>query len=371
MTEALRVGLVGYWSAGRGIHARLLREVGAQVVRVVSRNPARATAAERDWPGVTVDPDLATLLAHVDELDVVVIASPTGEHVDHVTRALAAGAYVVVDKPLATSVEEAATSTRLDVEAGGRLTVFHNRRWDPEQLTLRAVLAAGELGTVHRFERRWERWRPVPQDRWKENDTRAGGLLLNLGSHLVDSAVQLFGPVVRVYAELSNLTTPAVDDVFLALTHAPRADGSSVISHLQAGALVGAPGPRTRVLGSRGAYLVTSFEGEATPFSVLDEAVDAGVHAVPGTEATDAASGPAPGSGADEGAAHEGWLVHGSDRVPVRRVPGGHPDYYRAVEAWVRGTGPVPVDPADAVATARVLDAALVSAREGRVVTLG
>lgn len=346
MTDALRVGLVGYGGAGRGIHARLLREVGAQVVRVVSRNPARAAAAGHDWPGVAVDADVTGLLAHAAELDVVVIASPTGDHVDHVTRALAAGVPVVVDKPLATTADDAATLARLGAEAGGRLTVFQNRRWDPEQLTLRALLEAGELGRVHRFERRWERWRPVPQDRWKENDVEAGGLLLDLGAHLVDSAVQLFGPVATVHAELRNLTMPAVDDVFLALVHAPRPDGSAVISHLQAGGLVGAPGPRTRVLGDRGAYLVTSFEGEPTPFSGLDDAAD-----------------PA-------GADHEGWLVHGDERVPVRRAPGGHPDFYRAVEAWVRGEGPAPVDPADAVVTARVLDAARVSAAEGRVVRL-
>lgn len=342
MTDALRVGLVGYGSAGRGIHARLLREVGARVVRVVTRNPARATAAERDWPGVAVDQDVPALLAHVADLDVVVIASPTGEHVAHVGLALAAGLPVVVDKPLATTADEAASLARAGAEAGGRLTVFQNRRWDPEQLTLRGLLAAGELGRVHRFERRWERWRPVPQDRWKENDTRAGGLLLDLGAHLVDSAVQLFGPVTGVYAELRSLTTPAEDDVFLALRHAPRADGSAVLSHLQAGGLVGAPGPRTRVLGDGGAYLVTTFEGEATPFAALDQ-------------------------GADD--RHEGWLVRGDERVAVPRVAGGHADFYRAVEAWVRSGGPVPVDPADAVVTARVLDAARRSAREGRTVT--
>jgi predicted dehydrogenase len=343
MTDALRVGLVGYGSAGRGIHARLLREVGGQVVRVVTRSPERAAVAEEDWPDVAVDGDVAGMLAHAGDLDAVVIASPTGRHAEHVRLALAAGVPVVVDKPLATTADEAADLARAGAEAGGRLTVFQNRRWDPEQLTLRALLDAGELGRVHRFERRWERFRPVPQNRWKENDTQAGGLLLDLGAHLVDSAVQLFGPVATVHAELRNITTPAVDDVFLALTHAPRPDGTTVISHLQAGGLVGAPGPRTRVLGDRGAYLVTSFEGEATPFSVLDDAA---------------------------GEEHEGWLVRGNERVPVRRAPGGHPDFYRAVEAWVRGTGPVPVDPADAVVTARVLDAARVSSAEHRVVTL-
>ena len=334
MTE-LRVGIIGYGSAGRGIHGRLLREVGAQVVRVVTRNPARATAAAKDWPGVAVDATAEDLLAHADQLDVVVIASPTGDHVAHVGAALDAGVRVVVDKPLATTAEDAAT---LADAGAGRLTVFQNRRWDPEQLTLLALIAEGKIGRVHRFERRWERWRPVPQDRWKENDPDSGGLLLDLGAHLVDSAIQLFGPVATVSAELRNLTTPAVDDVFLALRHE-----SGTISHLQAGSLVGAPGPRTRVLGDKGAFLVTSFEGEASPFSVLDE----------------------------DGSPFEGRLVRGEEVTPVRRAPGGHPDFYRAVQGWVLDGGPVPVDPWDAVLTARVLDAARVSAAEERAVRLG
>ncbi|WP_448061013.1 Gfo/Idh/MocA family oxidoreductase [Cellulomonas hominis] len=352
--DALRVGLVGYGSAGRGIHARLLREVGQRVTHVVSRNPERSRSAVEDWPGVVVVPDVEALLAHAADLDLVVIASPTGEHVAHVRAALDAGVHVVVDKPLATTAAEAAELAQAGADAGGRLTVFQNRRWDSEQLTLRALLAAGELGRVHRFERRWERWRPVPQHRWKENDIRAGGLLLDLGAHLVDSAVQLFGPVTEVYAELQALTTPAVDDVFLALRHAPTDGRPGVLSHLQAGGLVGAPGPRTRVLGDRGAYLVTSFEGEPTPFAAFD-----------------AVGGAAGGAVADETARPvEGWLVHGADRVAVPRAPGGHPDFYRAVARWVRAGGAPPVDPVDAVRTARVLDAARVSSDERRAVVL-
>ncbi|WP_421734106.1 Gfo/Idh/MocA family protein [Cellulomonas sp.] len=339
--EALRVGLVGYGGAGRGIHARLLREAGQHVTCVVTRS--RADQVEHDWPGATVAPDVEALLARADELDLVVIASPTGEHVAHVRAALDSGVHVLVDKPLATSAADAELLAGL---ADGRLTVFQNRRWDSEQLTLLGLLERGELGTVHRFERRWERFRPVPQDRWKENDPESGGLLLDLGAHLVDSAIQLFGPVAQVYAELHARTTPAVDDVFLALVHGR--DG--VVSHLQAGAVVGAPGPRTRVLGDLGAYLVTSFEGEATPFGALDDAY----------EETRRPGEPV----------HEGWLVRGSDRQPVPRATGGHVDFYRAVVRWVAGGGPTPVDPADAARTARVLDAALVSATENRVVPL-
>ncbi|WP_035057670.1 Gfo/Idh/MocA family protein, partial [Cellulomonas bogoriensis] len=320
----LRVGLVGYGDAGRGIHARLLREVGHVVTDTVTRHPARIAAAREDWAGVRVHPDLDGLLGRARELDVVVVASPSGNHLEHTRAVLGAGLPVVVDKPLAVDALQARELVVTAERAGVPLTVFQNRRWDDEQRTLRGLLERGELGRVHRFERRWERWRPVPKDRWKENAVgEGGGLLLDLGSHLVDSAVQLFGPVRTVHAEIRNLTTPADDDVFLALVHA-----GGVISHLSASGLCGAPGPRTRVLGDQGAYLVTSFEGEPTPFEGL---------AAP--------------------AGHEGWLVQGTSLTAVPRPPGGHADFYRQVGRWVAAGAPAPVDPGDAVHVAEVLDA--------------
>ncbi|NMR21317.1 Gfo/Idh/MocA family protein [Cellulomonas fimi] len=334
----LRFGIVGYGDAGRGIHARLLRAAGHVVTHVVARNPDRVAAARADWPGVVVVPDVAALAARAGDLDAVVVASPTANHVEHAHALLRAAVPLVVDKPLA--VDAAGAREVVSAAEADRvpLTVFQNRRWDGEQLTLRALLEQGTLGTVHRFERRWERWRPVPKERWKENDPVGGGLLLDLGAHLVDSAIQLFGPVVTVTAELRALATPTEDDVFLALRHE-----AGVVSHLAAGGLIGAPGPRTRVLGSTGAYLVTSYEGEPTPFGTMDD---------------------------DVAEPHEGWLVHGEERVPVPRAPGDHVDFYRAVEAWLRSGGAVPVDPWDAVRTADVLDAARVSGDEQRVVRL-
>lgn len=334
-TRPLRAAVVGYGDSGRGIHGRLLRAAGHAVGAVVTRSPERAAQARADWPGVRVHEDLAGLLAAPEPVDVLVVASPSGLHVEHVLAAVAAGVPVVVDKPLALDVPGARRAVEAAEAAGVPLTVFQNRRWDPEQLTLAGLLADGALGTVHRFERRWERWRPVPKDRWKENAVgEGGGLLLDLGAHLVDSAVQLFGPVSSVYAELRALTTPTEDDVFLALQHT-----AGVTSHLWAGGLVGAPGPRTRVLGNRAAYLVTQFEGEASPFAGMD---------------------PGPG--------HEGWLVRGAEATPVPRAPGGHEDYYRVVGRWLRAGGAAPVEPRDAVATAAVLDAARRSAAAGQVV---
>ena len=249
---------------------------------------------------------------------------------------------VVVDKPLAVDGRQAADVVARAAALGVPLTVFQNRRWDAENLTLARLLADGTLGEVHRFERRWERWRPVPKDRWRENApaSEGGGVLLDLGPHLVDVALLLFGPAVAVYAETAAWTTRAEDEAFVSVEHA-----SGVRSHLTASSVAGAPGPRTRVLGSAGAYVVTRFESEVHAFGGFDDE--------PGCT---------------------GWLVAAGERTAVPTAPGGPGDFYPAVLGALAAPdaaaqqAAMPVDPRDAVATARVLDAARASAAERRVV---
>ncbi len=340
-----RVGLVGYGDAGRGIHAPLIAAAGLEVTVVATAAPARAEAAAADHPDASLVANLPALLARRDEVDVVVLTSPTGVHVEQVLACVDAGVPVVCEKPLGVDAPTAARAVAAASDAGVPLTVFHNRRWDAEQLTLAALVATGGLGEVFRFERRWERWRPVPKDRWRENAPaeQGGGLVLDLQSHLVDAAVDLFGPVASVLAHISARTTTADDDAFLLLTHA-----GGVRSHLSALSLAGAPGPRTRVLGTGGAYLVGPYEREPSAFAALADA---------------------PGA--------TGWLVRGTERTPVPTAPGGHPDFYRAVATALAAGTPaqqqaaMPVQPGQALAVVAVLDAARLSAAEGRVVALG
>ncbi len=340
---AARVVLVGYGSAGRGIHAPLLAVAGAPPSVVVTRSPERAEQVRADLPGARVVPDLAAALA--GDVDLVVLDSPTGAHAGNALECVAAGVPVVVDKPLAVDAASARSVVSAAAAAGVPLTVFQNRRWDAENLTLAALLAAGDLGRVHRFERRWERWRPVPKDRWRENapPEEGGGLLLDLGPHLVDSAVVLLGRVESVHAETAAWTTKAEDDVFLSLRHV-----GGVRSHLSATSVAGAPGPRTRVLGSAGAYVVTTFESEPSGFGGVNDDV-------PGCT---------------------GWLVAGQERRPVPTAPGGHGDFYPAVLSALGAADPaarqaaMPVDPADAVHVLDVLDAGRRSAATGVTVRL-
>ncbi len=352
----MRVLLVGYGSAGRGIHLPLLRAAGLSPSIVVAAHPERVAQAHADLPGALVVPDLdaALGLASGQRPDLAVIASPSGVHESNALACIAAAVATVVDKPLTVDAAGAARVTVAARAAGVPLTVFQNRRWDGENLTLARLVRDGELGQVHRFERRWERWRPVPRDRWRENATAAdgGGLLLDLGAHLVDSAVHLFGPVTSVYAELATWTTTAEDEFFLSVQHA-----GGVRSHLSASSVAGAPGPRTRVLGSRGAYVVTQFEAEQHAF------------------------------GFEDAAGCTGWWVAGDERRAVPTAAGGHGDFYPAVLAALRLSATqaaaaarqadtaarqaaLPVDPADAVHVLTVLDTARASATQGRVVAI-
>lgn len=337
MSAGLRVGLAGYGLGGRHFHAPPLREAGLQVVSVATRDPGRSAQVRTDLPEAAVVPDLDALLQQ--DLDLVVLSTHTGVHAAQAIQVLGAGIPVVVDKPLGVDAREARAVVDTAAATGVPLTVFQNRRFDPGHATLRALLAEGRLGQVYRHEFRWERWRPEPRHRWREDlpPTGGGGILLDLGTHVVDAAIDLFGPVTSVYAEIVSRTTVADDDDFLACRHE-----SGVVSHLGATSVSAAPGPRLRVLGSEAAYLLGGLEGEPVAFPEL----------------------------ADADSRHAGWLYRGSEREPVPAVPATHADFYRGVARALASNDPqsaMPVDPSDAVRVMEVLDAARVSAERGTV----
>ena len=285
----IRVALVGYGMAGREFHAPLLREVdGLRVTHVVTGDAERAAGGPGREPRRPRRGDVDELWADADQLDLVVSRRRRGARRPRPATRFAASCAVVVDKPLATTAADAAGElTALAAARGVLLTVFQNRRWDPEHLTARAVLASGALGEVIRYEARYERWRPVPKTRWRgaDHERDGGGLLMDLQPHLVDGALDLFGPAASVYAELGALTTVGDDVTFLALRHV-----SGVTSHLGATSLAGAPGPATRLLGPRGD--------------------------LPGRRRRRRPHGVRAWRDADD--EHRGWLVRGDEAEPVR-----------------------------------------------------
>jgi predicted dehydrogenase len=333
------VGLVGFGLAGAVFHAPLIAATPGLALRtVVTTSEERAARARREHPGVAVEADPAAVLS---DHDLVVIATANEAHAKLATRAIDAGVPTVVDKPLAPTSAAAREVVERAEREGVLLTVFHNRRWDSDQLTLRRLLEQGELGEVHRYESRFERWRPEPRpSAWRESTPpeRGGGVLLDLGTHLVDQAVQLFGPVAAVHGEVAAVRGGvADDDAFVALAHE-----SGVQSHLWASSVAAAPGPRLRVLGSEGAYVVEDVDGQ-------EEAL---------------ARGERPGDG--WGAVpRERWgrLVRGEKSEPVRPEPGDWPRFYAALEHAIRAGGPPPVDPWDAVTVLELLERARAASR--------
>ncbi|WP_394617769.1 Gfo/Idh/MocA family oxidoreductase [Lentzea sp. JNUCC 0626] len=332
-----RVGLLGYGIAGRVFHAPLISSTeGMDLVAIVTANPERRAHARAAHPEAKiVTPEELFEL----DLDLIVVATPNKTHVRYALKAIGRGVAVVVDKPFAPTSAEAADLVTTAEKAGVPLTVFQNRRWDSDFLTLKKVV--GQLGEVRRFESRFERWVPEIWDNWREfgDPAEAGGLLYDLGAHLVDQALQLFGPVRTVYAELDRRRPGAQvdDDVFVALTHE-----NGVRSHLWASAHAANYGPRFRVLGSEGAFEIDG----------LDEQEDA------------LAAGRRPGEdwGRESRTGRLGVL---DETVEVAVEPGAYQQFYAEIQA-----GRTPVDPAGAVAALQVIEAAFQSARENKVVEL-
>ena len=247
MTEPLRVALLGYGLAGSVFHAPFIAAVdGLDLAVVTTSDAGRRREAEERYLGVLVLDGPDEVFARADELDLVVVATPNTLHLSHALAALEAGLPVVVDKPLTPTAEEARKLVGEARERHLMLTVFQNRRWDGDFQTVRRLVAEGTLGTVHRFESRIDRWRPELTGAWRERADEAGGLLLDLGTHLVDQALHLFGPAQLRHAEVDALRAGAEveDDVFLALEHA-----SGERSHLWMSLVAAQPGaalPRPR-----------------------------------------------------------------------------------------------------------------------------
>ncbi|HKD46946.1 MAG TPA: Gfo/Idh/MocA family oxidoreductase [Rhizomicrobium sp.] len=346
--KKFRVGLIGFGLGGASFHAPLIQATpGLELTHVVTADADRRAQAGKMISGVTVESGPDALWE--SGLDLVVISTPNRTHAPLALKALSAGCAVVVDKPFAMSVEEARRVIQAARVAKRPLSAYHIRRWDSECLTLQGLMARGELGRVLRFESRLERWRPEPKGGWKERGVaeEGGGLLYDIGSHLIDQALYLFGPVRDVYAELDQRRkdVDSDDDVFVALTHA-----SGVRSHLWASCLSAQPGARMRVMGDRAAFVKQLGD-------IQESALRAG-------ERPDR-----PGWG---GEPQERWgiLSDGMTERAIKSEPGAFQKFYQGMVRCLKDGRPPPVDAEDAVRGLEIIEAARQSAAKKQVVTL-
>ena len=337
------VAVVGYGLAGQTFHAPLIQAtLGLSLTAVVSSRP---DAVHADLPDIEVLPDLNAALAR-DDIRLIVVATPDALHAEQSIAALKAGKSVVVDKPFAATLADAEAVAAVAAASPGVFSVFQNRRWDADFLTLRRLIDQGELGEIAVFESHYDRFRPTVTDRWK--DQRDGGVWADLGPHLIDQAVQLFGAPLGVYADLQaqRVGATAIDYAHVLL----RYDRLRVIlnmSHLAAEASL-----RYVVHGTGGSFVkhdLDAQEGQSKAGLRPGDA-DWGVDPSPGV------------------------LTKQVEGETVRTAPtperGDYPAFYAAMRDAILGKGPPPVTADQALTVMRIIDAGRRSAAERREIAL-
>jgi predicted dehydrogenase len=338
--RGIRVALIGYGRAGQTFHTPLIRSTpGLDLAVVVSSRPARVHA---DLPQVIVTATPAGVWTDTS-VDMVVIATPTATHGELAAAALEAGKHVVVDKPLAASLDAARRLGALALRQQRVLATFHNRRWDGDFLALEDIVRSGALGEITHVESHFDRFRPAVRDRWRERPGPGSGVWNDLGPHLADQALQLFGLPDSVSGSLAAYRPGAHTDdwAHVVLGYGRRA----VLLHAS---MLAAAGPRFVVHGSRGSWIKLGVDPQESQLAAL-MGVDGG--ASPVESAT---------------------FVDGTTRVErATAIPrGDYRQFYKAFAAAIRGEGSNPVPPAQAIATTAIVETAARSAAEGRVLAL-
>jgi predicted dehydrogenase len=339
----LPVALVGFGLAGRVFHAPLVQATpGLRLACVVSSDPTKVHQALGE---MDVAPTLADALQR-HAIALVVIASPNQTHVPLARQALAAGCHVVIDKPMAPTLAQARALANEAAQRGRILSVFHNRRWDADFLALRAAVESGQLGQIAELHSHFDRFRPQVQVRWREQPGPASGLWFDLGPHLVDQALQLFGLPESVSADIFVQREDAqVDDAFHVILRYRR-----LRVHLHAGSLVRSVGPRFIVHGSGGSWIKHGLDAQEAQLREGLRPGDAGW-----------ALDPAP-------ARYQSAEAEDPTEVPL---PAGRwTDYYAGIASAVRDGTTVPVTADSAIDAMRVLEAAQLSAANGCAIAL-
>ena len=340
----IRAGLIGFGLGGRVFHAPLLSSVdGVELAAIVERTTNHA--AER-YPGIATYRTFDAMLAD-SSLELIVVTTPNDSHFEYARQALEAGKNVVVDKPMCVSSSEIAELMKLAVTRGVMLAPFHSRRWDSDFLTLKKLLQDGPLGRLVYFESNMDRWRPAPTARmpWK-NEPAQGGLLLDLGTHLADQPLALFGNPEAVDADIKRERDgEGANDCF---TLRLRYPGMAVV--VSANTLSTLERHRYHLRGTKGNYWKRGIDSQEAALSRVPRVGDGPW----GQEHT-----------ADWGTLCvdvEGGLV----TRPIEPIPGDYRLYYAIVRDALLGKGQAPVSALAAWRVARLLEWAAESAEQRR-----
>ena len=331
----MKAGIIGYGLAGRYFHGPTLLAAGFHVTAVCARSLERKAAAQQDYPMAAIVNSIDELVA--EDLDLIVVASPNEFHSEHALASIRAGINTVVDKPMGRDYYEALSLYDAAEQSGVLLTVFFNRLWDSDSLTIKKIIQQGEIGNIFRLESRFERFRPeINPLAWRESTSfeAGGGLLLDLQSHLVSTALDWFGPAELVFSSVRSVRGASDDDVLLVLKH-----DNGVDSYLSASAISGNPGPKIRLNGDKASLVITELDKQ-------EEILRRGFRAqagqwIDGDEITSSAK-----------------IYKGSDSFSYRGEAGFYPAFYNEVRLAIEHGGELPISRELSLSVARIIDQA-------------
>ena len=328
----MRAGIVGYGLAGRYFHAPTLVSAGFEVAAICARSLEKKAIAHEDFPNAILVNSIEELVD--EDLDLIVIASTNDVHSEHAKISISAGIATVVDKPMGRDYYETLALFDHAEMHNVPVTVFFNRLWDSDSLTIKKVISEGVIGRVFRADSRFERFRPeLNPSAWRENVSAdmGGGLLLDIQTHLVSTALDWFGPAQLVHASVREVRGAANDDVVLVLKH-----DSGVDSYLSASAIIGAPGPKLRLNGDKGSLVINELDRQ-------EELLRKGFKAsfgkwLPSQEITT-----------------EARIHKGNDSFSYPGVPGSYPNFYQQVRSALEIGTDLPVSRDFALSVARII----------------
>ena len=331
----MRAGLVGYGLAGRYFHGPTLVSAGFEVAAICARSLEKKALAHQDFPNAILVTSIEELVD--EDLDLIVVASTNEVHAQHARSTIEAGIATVVDKPMGRNYYETLELFETADLHGVALTVFFNRLWDSDSLTIKKAIRESAIGRVFRADSRFERFRPeLNPASWRETtlSENGGGLLLDLQTHLVSTALDWFGPAELVHASVREIRGASDDDVVLVLKH-----DSGVDSYLSASAIVGAPGPRIRINGDAGSLVITELDHQ-------EDLLRKGFKPAPGKWMS------------PEEIKSEARIFKGESSFNYPSEPGSYPSFYTDVRNHLEIGSPLPISREFALDVARILDKA-------------
>ncbi|NRF95677.1 oxidoreductase [Paenibacillus frigoriresistens] len=341
--KKVNVGIVGYGLSGETFHAPIIRSIkGMEILKVVSSNPQKV---KKNLPNAEVVSSIEELLSD-ESIDLVVITSPNPTHYSYAKQSLLAGKHVVVEKPFVIHVEEASDLIKTAKQQNKTLSVFQNRRWDNDFLTIKHCIKSEVMGEIFLYEAHYDRYRPEISSRWRETDAPGSGMLYDLGAHLIDQALHLFGTPMNVYGDVtSQRENSLVDDYFhIVLTYGR----TRVILH--SGSLVRRQGPRFQVHGSKGSFIKSGLDSQEDFLR----------------------QGKLPGC-VDWGKDKEEWYgdltVGIGERAltgKIETIPGSYESFYQGIYQAITENTPLPVTANEALNTIKVIELVKKSSEEKR-----